>query len=208
MCGSRRFRGRRKNARRRRGRRLCFDTESDYFKPDIGIWEIEDHREYMKLRIDKYGPIRFDCAVVYDEENACYKEFDDAQASSLVAMLATADELISHSGKRHDLLVLEQVCGCGFPTHIWQIRHRDLLDVQSWASVESLARQYVSGRRLAEWKDGYTKRIAEADRQWPELGPGFRPHEHFVAYKLAKARFDVERTYAIRAALSNEGRLL
>ena len=58
-------------------------------------------------------------------------------------MLATADELISHSGKRHDLLVLEQVCGSEHVVPIWDIPHIDLFEVHNWASVETLARRYV-----------------------------------------------------------------
>ena len=91
-------------------KRMCFDTESDYFKPQIGISEIEFHRECMQENV-RAKRIRFDCAVVYGEAADRDHEFKDSDVDAVIAILGTADELISHSGKRHDLLVLEQVGG-------------------------------------------------------------------------------------------------
>jgi hypothetical protein len=86
-------------------RRLCFDTESNYFQD--------------RTRGIAGGGGRFDCAVVYDEENDKYLEFrrnpesstGELQAAELIDALATADELISCNGPGHDLCMLEEVCG-------------------------------------------------------------------------------------------------
>ena len=110
-------------------------------------------------------------------------------------MLATADELISPSGKRHDLLVLEQVCGEDQVAPLWQIAHHDLFDLCNWTSLDSLAQQYIPEDQLHENERAYKERIKRADVRWPEERPGWRStNENFFEYKLAKARFDVERT--------------
>jgi hypothetical protein len=75
-------------------KRLCFDTESTYFKPpgsDIGT--PAEHREYLRGK-----RISFRCAVVFDESTGRYQEFDERETSELVSVLSSADELISHSG--------------------------------------------------------------------------------------------------------------
>jgi hypothetical protein len=192
-----RLRGGRRD-QKRAVRRLCFDTESNYFKePLSGIGGVEFHREYMRDWVAKHGPIRFDCGVVYDEENQEYREFRNDQANELVAVLATANELISHSGQRHDLLVLEQVCGEDRVAPLWQIAHHDLFDLCNWASLDSLARQYVPEERLDAYNRAWENRRKQADVRWPEERPGWRPNQHFIEWQLAKARFDVERTYAV-----------
>jgi hypothetical protein len=59
-------------------------------------------------------------------------------------------------------------------------------------------------------KLAYDNRLAIADRQFPGFRWGsiedFRPPEHFIAKKLAKARFDVERTFAIFSVLEERSR--
>ena len=171
-------------------KRLCFDTESNYFKHQLGIGDIEYHRQCMRdfLLTQK---IRFDCGVVYDEANDCYHEFRDTESSSLVALLETADELISHSGTRHDILLLEQICGTNRVSVLWSIPHRDLLDVGNWASLDNLARQHIP-QLLPAMEKAKRARQEEANQRWPRTS-----QENFVKSKLVKARFDVERTYAI-----------
>ena len=88
-------------------KRLCFDTESNYFKrPGTAIGRPEDHIEHFRGR-----NFRFDCAVVYDESSDSFHEFDNSQAAELVTILASATELVSHSGRWVDLMVLEHACG-------------------------------------------------------------------------------------------------
>jgi hypothetical protein len=104
-------------------KRLCFDTESDHYRhPLAGIGDVELHREEMR---ESKSKIRFDCGVVYDEENDKYLEFRNDQAAELVGFLATADELVSQNGKRCDLPVLERVCGEDRVAPLWQIKHHD-----------------------------------------------------------------------------------
>jgi len=177
-------------------KRLCFDTESNYSKADLGVGSIQAHREYMRNVVAK-NKFRFDCAVVYDDENRQYREFRNNQADELVTVLAKADELISHSGQRHDLLVLEQVLGEDRVALLWQITHHDLFDLFNWASLDCLARQYIPEDRLREITCARKNRIEQADERWPEERPNWRPSEHFIDCKLAKAWFDVERTYAV-----------
>jgi len=166
-------------------KRLCFDTESDYFKPPTSaVGSIDYHRAYLR---DKQ--LRFDCAVVYDEETGKYHEFNDQQANELVTMLAEADELISHSGTRVDLIVLEHVCGQDNIAPLFWISHHDLFDIHNWSSLDSLARQYLPGDRLAALQHDF-------DTRWKQVCT-LTDHESFIAGKLAKARFDVERTYAV-----------
>jgi hypothetical protein len=90
-------------------KRLCFDTESNYFKsPTSGIGEPAAHREYFRSLGKRF---RFDCGVVYDAESNIYLEFKRDEAAALVEVLTTADELISHSGRRADFIVLEYSLG-------------------------------------------------------------------------------------------------
>jgi len=179
-------------------KRLCFDMESSYFKdPLSGVGEVESHREYMREKVTKHGPIRFDCAVVYDDKDREYLEFQYNQAAAPVDLLETADELISRSGKRHDLLVLEQVCGEVRVAPLWQLTHYDLFDLCNWSSLDNLARHYIPVDRLCEIKRAHENRLNQADERWPEEWPNFRPPEHFIEKRLSKARFDVERTYLV-----------
>ncbi|MGH9676556.1 MAG: hypothetical protein ACRD36_05590, partial [Candidatus Acidiferrum sp.] len=152
-------------------KRLCFDIESNYYKASLSVGDVEFHRVYMRDWVAKNGQIRFDCAVVYDEENQEYREFRNDQADDVAAVLATADELISHSGQRHDLLVLEQVCGEDPIAPLWQIAHHDLFDLCNWTSLDSLAQQYIPENRLHEIKRACNERIKRADVRWPEERP-------------------------------------
>jgi hypothetical protein len=151
----------------------------------------------MRDQVAKHGLIRFDCGVVYDEENQEYREFRNNQANELVTVLATADELISHSGQRHDLLVLEQVCGEDRVAPLWQITHHDLFDIYHWAPLNSLTREYIPENRLHEMERTAANRVSQADADWPEISPGHWPDQNFNERRLAQARFDVEHTYAV-----------
>lgn len=188
--------------------RMCFDTESDYIKREIGIESIEYHRDCMEQFVQRGGKIRFDGGVIYDEAEDRYHEFTGDQAGMLVAMLATADELISHSGSRHDLIILEQICGAETIAPIFQIPHHDLLDVCGWAALDSLTQRYA-GDRVAQFEGDHQRRLCDINVRYP---PVDRPHyknwtnsENWLARKIAKARFDVERTYAVWRAVSKEG---
>ena len=64
-------------------KRLSFDTESDYYKASLSVGDVEFHRVCMRDWVAKHGPIRFDCAVVYDEEMQEYREFRNDQAMNL-----------------------------------------------------------------------------------------------------------------------------
>jgi hypothetical protein len=181
-------------------KRLCFDTESDYYKGEIWILTVEDHREHMQKKILQRGPIVFQGGVVCNEASGQYYEFRSDQASELILLLGTADELVSHSGLRHDLLVLEQVCGPDAVSALWSIPHRDLLDMHSYNSVESLARQFVP-HRFEEAKASFAARLVEIQKNYPSTSWGpLKNHqspENIQAGKLAKARYDVELTLAI-----------
>jgi hypothetical protein len=144
-------------------KRLCFDTDSNYFKCFwSGIGAIEYHREVMQ----KFGPIRFDCAIVFDVESRRYFEFPGTQITKFVAPLATADELLSHSGKRRDLPILEQVCGFEAIVPIWNIPHHDLMEAHNWTSLDNLSRQYVPNR-IPLLEEAWMARLQQADETYP-----------------------------------------
>ena len=108
-------------------RRLCFDTESNYVKPKTsGAGELDYHRDWIK-NFTRNRKIRWDCAVVYDEAADEYKEFGNHEADELVVFLATADEFISHSGQRHDLLILEHILGIEYVEPLQKIVMRIFL---------------------------------------------------------------------------------
>lgn len=163
-------------------KRLCFDTESNYFMPPTCSGNVEGYQEYWRHRA-----LRFDCAVVFDQETDEYREFTRENVSDLVAMLKTADELISHSAPYVDLIVLEHACGEAAVAPLRQIKHHDIREMGNWSSVATLAKRYAPDR-VAGWEADYESRLTKA----AALG-----EESFIAGKLAKARFDVERTYAV-----------
>jgi hypothetical protein len=80
----------------------------------------------------------------------------------------TAEELISHSGKRYDLFVQEQVCGIELVSPVRQIPHRDLFEIHGLFSVETLAKPSAPERLLA-LNHVRRERRNQADRRWPEI---------------------------------------
>ena len=178
-------------------RQLCFDTESDYFKsPTISVGEPEDHRQYFRERENASDS---DCAVVYDSQTRRYRQFSNTQVDALVELLAAGDELVSHSGKWVDLIVLEHACGDERIAPLWKIPHHDLFEIFPLQSVDALARRFIPEKRIAEWEAGYQRRQQAAMAQWPSVN-GWNRHKQFIAVKLAKARFDVQRTFAVFGA--------
>jgi hypothetical protein len=122
-------------------RQLCFDTESDYFKkPTTSVGEPEDHRQYFRERGKRF---RFDCAVVYDSQTRRYRQFSSTQVDALVELLAAGDELVSHSGKWVDLIVLEHACGEERIAPLWKIPHYDLFEIFPFQSVNALGPVWI-----------------------------------------------------------------
>jgi len=186
-------------------KRLCFDTESNYFKSDLSVGSIQYHRECMENWLARGNRIRFDCAVIYDEQTERHYEFRGNQADDLVEMLAGADELISHSGQRHDLVILEHVSGTDRIAPLWRITHHDLFDIFNWSSLDDLANKLISEHRLRDFKAARDRHVEKAGERFPEERRNFRPPDYFVECRLAKARFDVDRTYAVfRAYLETQ----
>src|SRR5579862_6004010 len=101
-----------------RRRRLSFDTASDFFMREPGIVSVEGLRAYFK---DK--PITFHGATVFDASTRKFHAFRKDEADQLLAMLLTADELISHSGSKADRIVLEHACGEERTRALEQIKH-------------------------------------------------------------------------------------
>jgi len=184
-------------------RRLCFDTESDAYNRDIGVLEVDTSREQV-AELHRRRPITFHCAVLYDEHENQFEEFRSVDLPALVAKLATADVLITQNGKRWDMPLLEQVCGANSITPLWSIEHKDLMDLTNWQKLDHIAPQYIPDQ-LPGMELAYHERLAEADRLFPGVRWGstenFRSNDHFIACKLAKARFDVERTFAVFSVL-------
>lgn len=173
-------------------KRLCFDTDSSYFKPyGSEVVSPEDLRDYFE-RLGKR--FTFYCAVVYDPTADRFFEFGRGQASALVQLLATADELISHSGRYADFLVLEHACGREAVDPLRRIRHHDLFDIFGLKSVDALAREHVPDHER-ELRREYDRRFKAAESAF----------DSFIAEKLAGARFDVERIWAIFQARIADG---
>jgi hypothetical protein len=165
-------------------RRLCFHTESDRFVSLLGVLDPGS---------------RFDCAVVYDEENNKYLEFRNDQAAELIDCLATADELISCNGREHDLCMLENVCGENRVAPLRKITHHDLCDLHSLSSLNDLVRRYnIPEDRLREIEQARDNRLKAAEERWPEERTGWRSgDDYFIERQLARAWYDVERTYLV-----------
>ena len=173
-------------------RRMTFDTESDRYKPPgTAVGSVEGNREYLRKR-----KIRFDCALVYDDLTAKFYEFANKEAVECVKFLKLADEIISHSGRRADLIVLEHACGEDTVAPLWDIKHHDLMEICNLESVETLANRYVPEKALLL--------KAEFNKQWAEAS---NAQNYFIAGKLAKARFDVARTHAVFIELERLGHL-
>jgi hypothetical protein len=165
-------------------KRLCFDSGSSYFKPHGSeVVSPEELRDYFQRRGQRFT---FHCAVVYDASNDRFLEFGRGEARAFLDTLSVADELVSHSGRYADFLVLEHECGQAAVEPLRHIRHHDLLDIFGLISVETLARELVPDyeRSLRREYDGRMKAAQSAS-------------DPFIAEKLAGARFDVERIWAI-----------
>ena len=187
-------------------RRLCFDTESSAYNRDIGVVsDVDTSREQM-AELHRRETIRFDCGVLYDEHENQFEEFTSRELPALVAKLATADVLITQNGKRWDIPILEQLCG-STATSLRSIKHKDLMELTNWQTLNSLAKHYISDR-LPGMEQAYHERLAKADRRFPGCRWGssenFRPPEYLIACKLAKARFDVERTFTVFRVLEEQ----
>jgi len=179
-------------------RRLCFDTENSYFKSGIGIASAETHRTLIQER-HALRPIRLKCAVVYDEVEGHFHEFHPHQLEALVDCLLSADLLISHSGTRHDLPILECLAGEERTAPLFRLPHHDLLDELPWASVENHARHYVPvlwEQYAAEYDERRASVIA-ADKSGKENS---LTNGSYLLLELAKATFDVKCTYAVYEA--------
>ncbi len=159
--------------------------------------DVETRRRQI-ADLHRRKPIRFDCAVIYDEEADAYCEIFDPDL--VVDQLATADELISQNGKRWDLLVLEQLCGRDRVAPLWSIPHVDLMDISGFQKLDVLAAKFLVDE-LPALKRAYDDRVGKADIDYPRYRRGsaenFQSYENMVAGSLATARFDVERTYLI-----------
>jgi hypothetical protein len=175
-------------------RRLCFDTESSFFiDKRHGNVDVETRRELSNRQ-----PIRFDCGVIYEEETNQYYEFTAQTVVNMIEMLKQADEIISHSGSRHDLIVLNRVCGSELVAPIEKIKHHDLYYICNRRSLNTLTEQYFPSD-YAEWEVDYERCYAEADAKSPD---------NFVPARLVKARHDVKRTYAVYKELLRRGELI
>lgn len=185
-------------------KRLCFDTESNYYKPQGStIGDLDHHRDWIRQFVQR-KPIRWDCAVVYDEQTKEHLNFNANQIGDLLKLLATADELISHSGRRVDLLILEELCGVRRVDPILRLQHHDLFDLYNWTNLDDLTLRYLP-HQTALFEADYQRRLHEADDLYPATRRGstdnWRSEGHFIARRIAKARFDVERTYAVWSSL-------
>ena len=174
-------------------KRLCFDTESTYYKsPYSPIGDPAWHREYFRKMGKKF---EFHCGVIYNAKARKYREFSRGKARAFVDLLSTADELISHSGRRVDLIVLEHSCGEEAVAPLWEIPHWDLFYIHNWESLTDLARRLIP--RLNKRCD---RRLKEANvraaARWPVVN-NWVSESLFIAEKLAKARRDVELTYRV-----------
>lgn len=179
-------------------RRLCFDTENSYFKRSTAIASIEAHRALAREK-HMWAPIRLKCAVVYDELEGRYYEFRPEQLGELIDCLSSAELLISHSGLRHDLPVLECLAGTERTAPIYELRHHDLLDELPWGSVEYHAKKHVP----AYWKQyaaEYEVRCNRIGTEHASTKANSLTDEGWFLRDLAKATFDVKCTYQIYKA--------
>ncbi|MBI2718979.1 MAG: hypothetical protein HYX36_09500 [Rhizobiales bacterium] len=177
-------------------KRLTFDTESNYFMPPgSGIGSVDAHRDYWRGK-----NLRFDCGVVFEEETGKYREFDDKQTFDLLALLTTAAELVSHSGPRVDLIVLEHACGEDRVAPLHRIKHHDLMEIHNMVSLDDLSKDYIGPFDFRVMETRYRQRIGALDAECKRVN--WSDHANFIATKMAKARYDVERTYAVFRSVS------
>ena len=172
-------------------KRLCFDTESTYWKsPGSGVGTPDEHRKYFQRLNIRF---KLHCAVVYDASTGRYVDFVRNEVGALVKLLLSADELISHSGKWVDQLVLEHECGIERVEPLTRIPHHDLFDLLPLQSLDALTKSFVPDQDTKMRRD-FERRMRAAKEHEPKV-------DGFIFQKLAKARYDVERTWAIFEAL-------
>lgn len=175
-------------------RRMCFDIESDYYKPrNTGVGDPAAHRAL----ISNSSPT-FRVGVVYDEAHENCHTFLSEQIEDMVKLLASADQLISHSGRRHDVPILEAETE-GLAAVLRPIPHWDLFDMGSWKSLDDLSATYI-GDAEPMIKADYDTRLTEIDLIYPPepWGAGFMlPAGNWQEGWIAKATYDVRRTYAV-----------
>jgi hypothetical protein len=182
-------------------KRICFDTESNYAKPATSaVGSIESSRAWIQHFLNRQSLV-WRCGVIYDEELDIFKEFRNDQIKDFVAELSTADELISHSGSRHDLLLLEVLCGTSLLAPVLQIRHHDLFDLCNWTNLDQLSVRFIPEIELRRLRDEKDVRKKEIDVRYPLTTWGstneWRSDENFIAGLLSRARFDVARTFRV-----------
>lgn len=174
-------------------RRMCFDLESNYFQTPYrdggpSIRDPAEHRAVICKSAEDHSLV-FQCGVVYDESENTYNRFWKEKIEDMVALLSRADGLISHSGRRHDIPILECLTGV---INLRKIPHWDLLDCVGWTPLDDMVKD-IPGKGK-EFDADYVARLSEIDREFP----GDRYVERNKAERLmAKAYHDVERTYAI-----------
>lgn len=157
-------------------RTLCFDTESNFHLPDRASIETRRHA------ISEIAGGVFYGAVVYYFERRAFFEFRGHEIPALVRLLGSADLLLSHSGKRRDLLVLEYFCGQKTISPLWKIQHFDLYEEESLESVEDAA------ARVAP------KQEAQATKVWRANWRKADEEGRFIDSHLINARYDTEMT--------------
>jgi hypothetical protein len=174
---------------------MCLDIESSYHNHRPGIRAPASHR--AEILAARPRP-RFHGGVVYDEESDTHHEFLHEQIEEMVRLLAIADQLISQNGKRHDLPILEAATD-GFAAILRPLPHWDLLDMGSWKSLDKLSETYVLAS-LPEIRAAFDARREKNETEHPgqPWGKGFlRPPTYWQEDWLAKAEYDVRRTYAV-----------
>lgn len=170
-------------------RRMCFDTESNAF---------QSHNTSMREDVE------FHAGCVYEEAIDTYYKFGRAQANEMLGLLLSADQLIAQHA-RWDIEVLERSTknkGTAlWSIPIWDIAHFEpryqTLDDRTLACLPELG---------ASMKLDYDTERAAIDTQYPgsPWGVGtWRPNAYFDCDKLAKAVYDVRRTYAVWKVLTD-----
>ncbi|WP_374308752.1 hypothetical protein [Dongia sp.] len=178
-------------------RYICFDTESAYYRDKRdGFATLAEQREFIAK-----NKFRFDCAVAYDSASGKYHSFKTAER--LVNRLLLADQLVSHSGKLVDLLILEQVCDGAGVQALLQKRHTDLFELGGSQSLDTLAQRLIPSTKSRE-ELRYEAHCAAINRMLPDKN-GWQPDGKRYALKLAKARRDVALTRGVFLAFAATG---
>lgn len=173
--------------------RICFDIETGFYWNMLDGW-LEAGALRPHLRSER-TEIRFDCVVLYDAANRRHFELVDTQLHKAIELLRSADELISFNGRAWDLPILEHIVGRKrFGRDLWTKTHHDLSGWHEERSLDRLAEKIIPGR-IQELKKKADDRFAILRKK--EIG-------EFIAGRLAKCRFDVDRTYAVFRAYQRE----